>query len=186
MDRTKVAKKVRPVEEIVISKKLEDDVDEIDDVNDSPAAKPLPPKVFDVELDSKDVHLEDGIDYDENGLIIEKKAVESDLGDYSYEIEEKEKAPGAVPPPPAAATHSLGKKKEDEGKEVEVDLAAENALTKEMALKAATNEDGEVGPVVVTWANYHYRDFVMNWVHHLQATGCKNILIGKQIGIELS
>lgn len=38
--------------------------------------------------------------------------------------------------------------------------------------------DGKLAPVVVTWANYHYLDFVLNWVHHIQATGCKTFLVG--------
>ena len=25
--------------------------------------------------------------------------------------------------------------------------------------------------VVVTWANYHYRDFALNWAEHLEAAG---------------
>ena len=33
--------------------------------------------------------------------------------------------------------------------------------------------------VVVTWANYHYRDFVMNWVEHLRATGCTAFIVGE-------
>lgn len=32
--------------------------------------------------------------------------------------------------------------------------------------------------VVVTWANYHFRDFVMNWVEHLRATGCTAFIVG--------
>jgi hypothetical protein len=32
--------------------------------------------------------------------------------------------------------------------------------------------------VVVTWANYHYRDFVMNWVEHLAAAGCNAYIVG--------
>ena len=33
-------------------------------------------------------------------------------------------------------------------------------------------------PVVVTWANYHYLDFVLNWVHHIQKTGCNTFIVG--------
>ena len=32
--------------------------------------------------------------------------------------------------------------------------------------------------VVVTWANWHYRDFVMNWVEHLRDTGCTGFIVG--------
>jgi hypothetical protein len=37
--------------------------------------------------------------------------------------------------------------------------------------------------VVVTWANYHYRDFVMNWVEHLRATGCTAFIVGEHGGV---
>ena len=37
--------------------------------------------------------------------------------------------------------------------------------------------------VVVTWANYHYRDFVMNWVEHLRATGCTAFIVGEYGGV---
>lgn len=53
------------------------------------------------------------------------------------------------------------------------------ALTKEMAIAAATNHEGTQGAVVVTWANYHYKDFVMNWVEHLKETGCDTFLVGE-------
>jgi hypothetical protein len=33
--------------------------------------------------------------------------------------------------------------------------------------------------VVVTWANFHYRDFVINWVEHLNATGCTAYIVGE-------
>jgi hypothetical protein len=49
-----------------------------------------------------------------------------------------------------------------------------------MAIKAATDSMGTLGAVVVTWANFHYKDFVMNWVMHLQATGCNTYLVGKK------
>ena len=51
-------------------------------------------------------------------------------------------------------------------------------LTKERAIKAAMRADGTMGPVVVTWANYHYLDFVLNWVHHIKKTGCESFLVG--------
>lgn len=33
--------------------------------------------------------------------------------------------------------------------------------------------------IMVTWANWHYHDFVMNWVEHLQAAGCDAFIVGK-------
>ena len=34
------------------------------------------------------------------------------------------------------------------------------------------------GPVMVTWANLHYLDFVLNWVDHVRACGIKAFLVG--------
>lgn len=46
-------------------------------------------------------------------------------------------------------------------------------LTREMVAAVA-----ESNTVMVTWANYHYRDFVFSWVHHLRATGCRAYIVG--------
>ena len=54
-------------------------------------------------------------------------------------------------------------------------------LTKEFAEKVASRgpgKDGSLAPIVVTWANYHYLDFALNWVHHIKATGCKTYMVG--------
>ena len=32
------------------------------------------------------------------------------------------------------------------------------------------------GPVMVTWANFHYLDFVLNWVAHVDALGIKPLV----------
>lgn len=32
--------------------------------------------------------------------------------------------------------------------------------------------------VMVTWANFHYLDFTMNWVQHMQAAGISAYLVG--------
>ncbi|KAI3434501.1 hypothetical protein D9Q98_002576 [Chlorella vulgaris] len=48
-----------------------------------------------------------------------------------------------------------------------------NTLTKELVRTVAINNT-----VMVTWANFHYLDFVMNWVQHVQATGCTAYLVG--------
>ena len=32
--------------------------------------------------------------------------------------------------------------------------------------------------VMVTWANLHYLDFVLNWVEHLQRAGVTSFLVG--------
>ena len=34
------------------------------------------------------------------------------------------------------------------------------------------------GTVIVTWANHHYLDFVLNWVHHLRRLGLDCWLVG--------
>ena len=34
------------------------------------------------------------------------------------------------------------------------------------------------GPVLVTWANLHYLDFVLNWVAHVRALGIQSYLVG--------
>ena len=33
-------------------------------------------------------------------------------------------------------------------------------------------------PVMVTWANWHYVDFVRNWVAHVRAIGVRSYLVG--------
>lgn len=41
------------------------------------------------------------------------------------------------------------------------------------------------GMVLVTWANFHYRDFVMNWVEHLRAVGCNAFIVGARRPVAL-
>ena len=31
--------------------------------------------------------------------------------------------------------------------------------------------------IMVTWANFHYQDFVMNWVEHVKEVGVKSYLV---------
>jgi len=47
-------------------------------------------------------------------------------------------------------------------------------LTKD-AVACAVDEHGVV---MVTWANWHYYDFVSNWIYHLRAAGVKHFLVG--------
>ncbi|KAL4439682.1 hypothetical protein ABPG75_002683 [Micractinium tetrahymenae] len=47
------------------------------------------------------------------------------------------------------------------------------ALTRDMVARVAHNNT-----VLVTWANFHYRDFVMNWVEHLRKVGCHAFIVG--------
>ncbi|CAL8469429.1 g8970 [Coccomyxa elongata] len=44
-------------------------------------------------------------------------------------------------------------------------------LTRDMILAVAPE-----GPVMVTWANFHYLDFVLNWVAHVDALGIKPLV----------
>lgn len=34
------------------------------------------------------------------------------------------------------------------------------------------------GIIIVTWANFHFLDFTLNWVHHMQVHGITNYLVG--------
>ena len=34
------------------------------------------------------------------------------------------------------------------------------------------------GYLVVTWANWHYQDFVHTWVHHVQKVGITGYIVG--------
>ena len=110
--------------------------------------------------------------------------------DFTAAVLPKEDPPAVTSAPvekTADTTSSIVDAKEPSGgtktgpgaKVEESELSAKHRLTKEAAEKAATTSDGIRVPVVVTWANFHYKEFVMNWVDHLQATGCTNFLVGK-------
>lgn len=47
-----------------------------------------------------------------------------------------------------------------------------------LAFRERILEVAPSGPVMVTWANFHYLDFVLNWVAHVQALGIKAYLVG--------
>ncbi|KAG1662326.1 hypothetical protein FOA52_011484 [Chlamydomonas sp. UWO 241] len=75
----------------------------------------------------------------------------------------------AVKPPPASSV-------EDKGKEDANGLTAldrDYRPTKEMVSKIAQN-----GYLVVTWANWHYQDFVMTWVYHVKEAGITGYIVG--------
>ncbi len=36
----------------------------------------------------------------------------------------------------------------------------------------------EHNTIMVTWANFHYQDFVMNWVEHVQNVGVTSYVVG--------
>lgn len=44
--------------------------------------------------------------------------------------------------------------------------------------RALVQSIAPVGPVMVTWANFHYLDFVLNWVEHVKTCGIKAFLVG--------
>jgi arabinosyltransferase len=81
----------------------------------------------------------------------------------------------------SAAGTTAVQRRDNDSEKVE---SAKYALTKEMAIEASTDRLGTRGAVVVTWANFHYKDFVMNWVEHLKETGCTTFLVGEnRLGI---
>ncbi|KAA6425748.1 MAG: glycosyltransferase family 77 [Trebouxia sp. A1-2] len=51
--------------------------------------------------------------------------------------------------------------------------AEDHKLTKKLILKVASE-----GTVMVTWANFHYLDFTLNWVQHVQAANISAYLVG--------
>lgn len=61
-------------------------------------------------------------------------------------------------------------------------LAIRHRLSKKVIMKAARKgrkqSGSRVGIIVITWANYHYLDFVQNWVYHVKKSGCKSYLVG--------
>lgn len=46
-------------------------------------------------------------------------------------------------------------------------------LSRELAYKHARD-----GIIIVTWANFHFFDFVLNWVHHMELHGITNYIVG--------
>lgn len=79
--------------------------------------------------------------------------------------DEREKPPGRVPvatSPPAG----VGKEEDPEKKEFQM-------MTKDFLEKHTYNNR-----VIVTWANYHYLDFVKNWVYYMKKTGATNFVVG--------
>ena len=46
-------------------------------------------------------------------------------------------------------------------------------LSRELAHRHARD-----GIVIVTWANSHFHDFVLNWVHHMGVHGISNYMVG--------
>ena len=35
--------------------------------------------------------------------------------------------------------------------------------------------------IMVTWANFHYQDFVINWVEHVKEVGVKSYLVSPHV-----
>jgi hypothetical protein len=46
-------------------------------------------------------------------------------------------------------------------------------LSRELAHRHARD-----GIIIVTWANFHFFDFVLNWVHHMELHGITNYMVG--------
>ncbi|KAL6771852.1 AXT2 [Auxenochlorella protothecoides x Auxenochlorella symbiontica] len=55
----------------------------------------------------------------------------------------------------------------------EAKATGKDALTRELIEPLAQDKY-----IMVTWANWHYRDFVGNWVYHLKKTGCSAFVVG--------
>ncbi|GFR44270.1 hypothetical protein Agub_g5475 [Astrephomene gubernaculifera] len=94
------------------------------------------------------------------------------------------KAPSAAAKANTSSTQAVAKKdaavkattdkeeeEEDDGKLTKLD--SEYKPTREMVQRIAQN-----GYLVVTWANYHYFDFVKTWVMHVQQVGITGYIVG--------
>ncbi|KAL6753317.1 nucleotide-diphospho-sugar transferase-domain-containing protein [Haematococcus lacustris] len=66
-----------------------------------------------------------------------------------------------IKPSPAAATDGLSQ------------LERTYTPTREMVQKIAEN-----GMLIVTWANWHYQDFVRTWLSHIKAVGVTGYIVG--------
>ena len=91
--------------------------------------------------------------------------------------EEKIETPGLAPAMAPTSQEQEEQKKGQDEKDNGGRLTKELIETVAKRGSSASNDE-KLAPVVVTWANYHYLDFVLNWVHHIQATGCKTFLVG--------
>ena len=80
------------------------------------------------------------------------------------------------PPPPSGSGWDKAKKdkaKEGEGEEGLSALDNEYKPTREMVQKIQQN-----GYLCVTWANWHYQDFVMTWVAHIKKVNVTGYIVG--------
>ena len=55
------------------------------------------------------------------------------------------------------------------------DTAEQLLLPHRFAVGCLTDEHSTI---MVTWANFHYKDFVMNWVDHVRNVGVSAYLVG--------
>ncbi|PNW73352.1 hypothetical protein CHLRE_14g629000v5 [Chlamydomonas reinhardtii] len=74
-------------------------------------------------------------------------------------------------PKEAAVAKESGDDEDDDGKITELDT--QYKPTREMVQKIAQN-----GYLMVTWANFHYFDFVKTWVKHVQRVGVTGYIVG--------
>jgi len=89
--------------------------------------------------------------------------------------EELPLAPSSSSQPAPAPDMSRLKKKQGHLKDL-THLAKQHILNTQLVDR---HIDADAGVIVVTWANYHYLDFVQNWVYHLkEVAGCNSFLVG--------
>lgn len=123
-------------------------------------------------------------DNDKNAAVVQEEVEqgleEEEKEDFQEEIkeEEEEEEEEEVKQLEGQPLGTDDKEAKTKANKNESALALTHRLTKEIAIKASTLPNGTQVPVLVTWANFHYRDFVLNWYEHLNATGCTNVLIG--------
>lgn len=56
-------------------------------------------------------------------------------------------------------------------------------LSHRAAVKCLVDEHNTI---MVTWANHHYLDFVMNWVEHVKGVGVTAYLVGAMVSLHKS
>ena len=113
-------------------------------------------------------------DYDEEGVSQEDQEAEESA---EYDMEDLDETDLDESGSVEAASIRAEKDGGDSKKKMPLNLR-DYDLTRERATQVATQSDGSLGPVVVTFANFHYLDFALNWDHHMNKTGCESYLVG--------
>ena len=113
----------------------------------------------------------------EKGTDKEKDAVKSKDKESTENVHKQKEDKPEVEEDVIGEGETIAKKEEEEEEEEAIDddekEQGEQRLTKSFLMKHATNNR-----VIVTWANFHYLDFVLNWVYHMRRTGATNFVVG--------